>query len=118
MSPAVDAIERLKELPANWDSYGALPIAYLARQHACALVTELQAMLQGRYVDPVVGPDVGGGVELIWETPKEAYQVHVFVPPIGTPRAVVLRAEQLVDRLETKSPGDVLATLHRFHVLP
>jgi hypothetical protein len=119
MSPlAVEAIERLKELPANWDSYGAPPIDHLARRHAAALVTELQVMLQGRYVDPTVGPDVGGGVELIWETPREAYEVHVFVPPMGIPKAVVLHDERLVDSVETKLAADVLATLQRFHVLP
>ena len=116
-SPTARAIEELRNLPDNWDSYGAPRVAWSACVRAESLVTTLQNALGGRFMEPVVGPDVGGGVELFWESRDGISEVHVYVPPSGMPKVVVLRDMKLARSFTLESLTDVVGVLTTSQVL-
>ncbi len=115
MNTALAAIERLKDVPRNWDSYGAAKIDEAALAQASQLLLDLARRdPEHRYTNPIVGPDVGGGVELIWESAHRA--VHALVSPRAV-RVLVLADEKLIEEYPAKSLEDLVALLSR-HIRP
>jgi hypothetical protein len=60
-----------------------------------------------------VGPDVGGGVELIWETARG--DVHALIGTGERLKVLVMRDERLVAPAQTKTV-DELITLLKTHL--
>ncbi len=117
LSDTFDAIDRLRETPADWDSYGGHPVEPEARERAKELLRRLIQRLGARgdhYAHPVVGPDVDGGVELIWEL--RPVEVHACVHASGPDVAKILvlhKGTQVIDRQEIKSADDLLLLFRR-----
>ena len=110
-----DAIERLADLPAGWDSYGAPPIERAVLDRAKTCLAEIRWRLAPWYVEPTVGPDVDGGVELIWKRPGSA--IHVLVGTGDRFKVLVLRGETLVGPVQTKRLDEVISLL-KTHLQP
>jgi hypothetical protein len=93
---AVTAIDKLKELQPNWDSYGAGAPDLHAREQAKGFVYAVAEKLGPEYAHPRVGPTADGGVALIWRRPGHP-KVEVFFAPDG-PRFAVMHARKLLDK--------------------
>jgi hypothetical protein len=104
-----DAIERLADLPAGWDSYGAPPIERAVLDRAKRSLAEIEYRLAPWYIPPTVGPDVDGGVELIWRGHWTA--VHVLVGAGDRFKVLVLRGEVPVGPAQMKTLGEVIDLL-------
>ncbi len=115
--PVLDAIDRLATLPAGWDSYGAPAIEREALERARWCLSELRTRLGAAYRDPEVGPDVGGGVELIWEPARGSYEVHALVGAGERFKVLVLRGDTLLTSAPAKSIEFLAGVLTR-HLQP
>ena len=91
------AIDRLKELQPDWDSYGAGEIALSAREQAKRFITLVGTTLGAAYARPIVGPTVDGGVALIWRQGAGQPKVEAFFSPEAN-RYVVIHGRGIVDR--------------------
>jgi hypothetical protein len=79
MVPAKQAIERLTQLPAGWDSYGARRI----QASAVKAVFELLGCTMQRHSPvPAVVPTATGGLQLEWHT--GGIDLEVEATPDGT----------------------------------
>jgi len=115
--PILDAIEHLADLAPGWDSYGAPAITREARERAKSCLAVLRDRLGPAYRDPTVGPDVGGGVELIWEPASGSYEVHALVGAGERFKVLVLRGDTLLTSAPAKSIEDLAGVLTR-HLHP
>lgn len=75
---AVDDFRRLLQLPENWDTYGAAPIAAEAVAAAAALLLRTAS---GDTPKPSVVPTVDGGVQLEWH--RHGIDLEVEIRPTG-----------------------------------
>jgi hypothetical protein len=85
------AIDKLKELRPDWDSYGAGEIMLSAREQAKRFIEHVERTLGAQFADPIVGPTADGGVVLIWRHKPGLPKVEAFFSPVGDQRYVVLR---------------------------
>lgn len=90
------AIDKLKELQPDWDSYGAGEIALSAREQAKRFIALVEQALGPAYANPLVGPTADGGVVLIWRQQPSLPEVSAFFSPEGNHRYVVLHERSLV----------------------
>ena len=107
--PVLEAIERLATEPSNWDSYGASAVSPVAIARARRCVEDAQWRLAPHFVAPAVGPDVDGGVELIWSSPRG--RVHVHVGTGERFRVLIMRGERLDGPAQMKTPADLIDLL-------
>jgi hypothetical protein len=108
--PGLDkVIERLADLPAGWDSYGAPPIERATLDRAKECLAQIQWRLAPWYMPPTVGPDVDGGVELVWKNRWRA--IHVLVGAGERFKVLVLQGETLVGPAQTKTLDEVINLL-------
>jgi hypothetical protein len=74
MEDASAALDRLQELPPNWDSYGAYPISSKSIKTAFTIVREV--ILKGA-PDPIIVPTSAGGIQLEWHNAKCDLEIEV-----------------------------------------
>ena len=98
------AIDKLKELPPDWDSYGAGEIAMSAREEAKRFITLVERTFGTAYANPLVGPTADGGVVLIWRQRPGLPEVEAFFSPEGNHRYVVLHEQSVVAQGPIKDP--------------
>jgi hypothetical protein len=79
LEDAIDVIDGLLRLEADWDSYGALPIRFEAASRAVALL--IQAA-EREVSQPAIVPTNRGGLQLEWH--YSDYDLEVQVGPDGT----------------------------------
>lgn len=70
-------LNRVAELPANWDSYGALPIDQRTLEHALYVIVSLMDADSPR---PQIGATVRGGVEFEWHSDDKDLEIQVERP--------------------------------------
>ncbi len=76
-------IEKLSELNADWDSYGAYPVSAQSLTHAKQLVMQVYAYT--RFLPDIttsllptnINPCPNGNVLLHWDTPRQEIEVEV-----------------------------------------
>ena len=102
-SETLVAIDKLKELEPDWDSYGAGAIALSAREQAKRFITLVEHTLGAAYAKPLVGPTAEGGVALIWRQETGQPKVEAFFSPEGN-RYVVIHRGKIVDQGPIKDP--------------
>ncbi len=73
LGAVVDRIDRLSELPDDWDSYGGLPLS----DEAVGATLDLLSYFGPEYLAPEVYPSPDGGLLLQWETPSSAIEIEV-----------------------------------------
>jgi hypothetical protein len=73
-----ERMERLLELPENWDSYGASRIDPRA---VAAAVELLDTAMRADTPEPTVVPSPRGGVQLEWHT--HSIDLEIEIPPTG-----------------------------------
>ena len=73
--------EQFKQLPENWDSYGALRISDEAIEKGKSILTLMPAV--GFSGEPFVAPSPSGGVQIEWDLPER--EVVLEIPPTGDP---------------------------------
>lgn len=95
---AIEATDRLKDLPEGWDSYEAPRIADAARDRAKACLSAVREHLSPSYWNPLVGPTPEAGVALIWRK-TNGPEVDVLCSPTGA-RYVLLSRNLVVQRGE------------------
>jgi hypothetical protein len=71
--PVVSRLIELVSLPANWDSYGALPVT------VTAAVTALRLLVDVQWPGPLpsVVPMVSGGIQFEWGTDDEGVEIDI-----------------------------------------
>lgn len=74
-------LEELRQLPDNWDSYGAPRITDKALEKARSVLTLMTAT--GSFAQPFVAPSPNGGVQIEWYIPTG--EVELRIPPNGDP---------------------------------
>ncbi len=72
-----DRLTHLLDLPANWDSYGAVPIRIdVAKQVARAIRDFMSLGVPA----PQIVPTADGGLQLEWHQPDRYLEVHFATP--------------------------------------
>ncbi len=114
ISDTVAAIDRLKDLQPNWDSYGAPRVEDATRKSAKELLHNLVSSLGQAYADPIVGPDVDGGVELIWGA--QSTEVHARILPHKYVTNVLALADgtRVLERMDVKTAEDLIPFLAKY----
>ncbi len=74
---AVADLNRVAELPADWDSYGALPIDQRTLEHALYVIVSL---MDDDSPPPQIGATVRGGVEFEWHSDDKDLEIQVEGP--------------------------------------
>jgi len=77
LEPAVQALNELLSLPANWDSYGARPIDPKIAIFSLQLLAE---MMSPTIPAPLVIPTNRGGVQLEWHTRGIDLEIEIQQP--------------------------------------
>lgn len=111
--PVLDEIEHLADRPAGWDSYGAPAIERGVVEHVRRCLLELRDRLGAAYRDPVVGPDVDGGVELIWTTADGSNAIHALIRSTDRFKILVVSGGQLRSD-PAKSVDDLAGILRNY----
>jgi hypothetical protein len=104
-SEAVTAIDKLKELQPDWDSYGAGAPHLSPRERAKGFVYAVVRELGPEYARPRVGPTPDGGVVLIWRK-QGRRKVEVFFSPEGN-RFAVMQDRKLLANGPLTSPTPI-----------
>jgi len=103
VAAATTAIDKLKELQPDWDSYGAGAPNLMALEQAKNFVYDIARSLGPEYVSPIVGPTSDGGVALIWRKRGQP-KIEAFFSPEQGNRFVVLRDRKLLDKGTISNP--------------
>ncbi|MCH9049905.1 MAG: hypothetical protein IIA72_02300 [Proteobacteria bacterium] len=77
LEQAVQELNRVAGLQADWDSYGASPVSQLTLEDAFVVLAEL---MKGHSTLPQIGASVAGGVELEWHQPGVGLEIEVRTP--------------------------------------
>jgi hypothetical protein len=80
LAPALNRLQEIGDLPADWDSYGANPPSPAAIREARWILENIASrfLLLGESAEPwLVGPRADGGVLIEWRGPGGAIEVHV-----------------------------------------
>jgi len=115
MSPAVAAIEGLRKLPANWNSYGATAPDDPTVVRALAYLMEVVRALGPAYGEPEVQPIPDPGVALIWRDRWHPEEVEVLVTPTGA-EWVLLKEHRIVDHGKALDPTGFSRNILKRHV--
>jgi hypothetical protein len=105
VSETSTAIDKLKDLPPDWDSYGGGEIMVAAREHAKRFVEDVVHSLGAQFAHPMVGPTVDGGVVLIWRQKAGLPKAEAFFSPVGVGRYVVLVGRTVLEQGPIKDAG-------------
>lgn len=114
---ARDTLDELARLPADWDSYGAVPPTAVAMSSAHGLLSSLAEQYAGaadeRALPWATAPLADGGVQFEWRGPGGAIEVEIG--PDGRLAYLIERDGRTVGRstTETVGVGDVLGELGR-----
>lgn len=96
LQPALRRIAEFADLPANWDSYGAVPPAARAIAEACVLVeavAEAQERTTGERHPPwTTAPIADGGIQIEWA--GHDARIEVQVAPDGVLGYLVQRGTE------------------------
>jgi hypothetical protein len=84
LARVAEAIERLADLPENWNSYTASPVQLPAVTRSLEL---LRRIMPDDAAPPDVRPTADGGIQFEWTTP--GMDVELEVTPEGRTLAVV-----------------------------
>lgn len=98
-SAAIAAIDRLADLPEDWDSYEAPKISEVSRELAKSCLNQIQRLLGSKYANPVVGPTPDGGVVLIWRK-EQGSEVELLCSAIGARYILLSPNRQVVGQSE------------------
>jgi hypothetical protein len=74
LGQAEDRLAHVKELPANWDSYGARPVSVAAIEAALRLLGEVMA---DDLPLPDIVPTVSGGIQVEWHIANIDFEIEV-----------------------------------------
>ena len=74
-------LEQFRQLPENWDSYGAPRITDEAIEKGKSILTLMTAA--GFFEEPFVAPSPSGGIQIEWCIPGG--EVELQIPPTGDP---------------------------------
>ena len=74
---AVAELNRVFSLPADWDSYGAVPVNQQTLAGAFIVLIDL---MEGRSTLPKISASVAGGVEFEWHQPGLGLEIEVRAP--------------------------------------
>lgn len=74
---AVQGLNRVAGLQADWDSYGALTVSQPTLEVAFAVLAEI---MKGHSTLPQIGASVEGGVEFEWHQPGVGLEIGVRAP--------------------------------------
>lgn len=80
LTPALNRLRELADLPADWDSYGAIPPTPEAIRQAHQILEQVLPpfLSVGGAAEPwLVGARADGGVLMEWRGPGGALEVHV-----------------------------------------
>ena len=77
LTGVVTELNRVANLPPNWDSYGALAVGQRTLEHAFHVVV---ALMDVRNPVPQVGATVKGGVEFEWHSDGRDLEIQVEGP--------------------------------------
>lgn len=80
-----DSLDRLAELPTNWDGYGSPPIGKSALQSARRLIEALDSFSMPM---PEVRPVSGGGIQFEWRKAERELEVEILPDGSGSYLAV------------------------------
>lgn len=104
---AIRTLETFRDLPTDWDSYGAAPVSKASISTAMALLSDL-SYRPTAYVAPgllptAVSPVPTGGVHIQWDRPDGA-GMEVWIGSAGSIRILIDRP-QSEPRFTTKDVG-------------
>lgn len=77
LAQAANELNRIANLPVNWDSYGAMKVNQLTLESATEVLVHLMG---GQSVLPHITASVNGGVELEWHGPGMGLEIEVRDP--------------------------------------
>jgi hypothetical protein len=77
------AINHLKEVQPDWNSYEAERVELTSREHAKTFVAKAAHELGPAFWSPKVGATADGGVALIWRKPGLPTKAEVLFSPSG-----------------------------------
>lgn len=100
---ARESIEPLRQLPGNWDSYGALPVHDVAAEITIGIAAGLAF---AAVPSPQVFPTADGGLSLEWHRPNFDFVITVPPPEDGQPSAYLFSPddEWTIPDLQTPDP--------------
>ncbi len=73
---AIERLNRIFQLPENWDSYGASPVTQGALEQALKLYLKLTENREMNEL-PQIAPTVDGGVALLWHHDERGLEVEI-----------------------------------------
>lgn len=73
----VAELNKIADLPSNWDSYDALPVPQRTLEHALQVIAQLMDI---DTLPPQVGATVDGGVEFEWHRNGMDLEVQILAP--------------------------------------
>jgi hypothetical protein len=118
-SKTLEVLETFRELPADWDSYGALPITATALRQATEFLTAFQesprvdrSSLEA--VPYVIAPVPNGGIQIEWR--RRSGSLEMEIQPDGSFGALVEQAFGSPRYSESGhlTPGQALTLLETF----
>jgi hypothetical protein len=77
LNALVERLRHLLDLPADWDSYGAVPVRADVVQQAAHLIRD---WLTEGIPAPQIVPTPDGGVQLEWHQPAAYLEIHLSTP--------------------------------------
>lgn len=110
-----EAISRLRELDADWDSYGAAPLSSVTLTIAKRFVFDLYRLadLRGYSLpEPSVAPSPDGSVDFVWRSPSEDSDLEVLVRADGISAVGTKRGEVFECSFESHPVMRALDLLH------
>ena len=109
------AIEELKNLPTNWNSYGAQPPDETTLARALDYLERVINTLGLAYSQPAVEPIADPGVALIWRGRWSPEEVEVLVTRAGA-EWVVLKNHRVVKHGSAPDPVTFAREILKSHV--
>ena len=75
LEPAIDELKALVQLPNDWNSYGARPVARWAAEETLIVLLET---MDSATPQPIVVPTNRGGVQLEWHTEGIDLEIEIL----------------------------------------
>jgi hypothetical protein len=78
----VRALENIRQLKPNWDSYGGDPPSNETVDYAYLLISQLQKAAKDRGLglpEPEIGPGAKGTIQLEWDIDQKAFELEFSI---------------------------------------